>query len=125
MCAVSNNGVWNYIDDLKDEILAYDNLNKLYEDQQSGWFFCFYVMYSSNNEILCENTTYNAPDIYFEIVGSRKRKRKTFEVVKEYPLRSKYNKSSDNRKYHEKRKDILKNNRKEYYEMHKDRIKDY
>ena len=54
MCAVSNNGVWNYIDDLKDKILTYDNLNKLYEDRQSGWFFCFYVIYNSNNEISCD-----------------------------------------------------------------------
>ena len=43
MCAVSNNGVWNYIDDLCDNVLIYDNLNQLYENQKSGWFFCFYV----------------------------------------------------------------------------------
>ena len=49
MCSVSNNRVWNYIDDLHAKVLIYDDLNKLYDNHKNGWFFCFYVKDDSNS----------------------------------------------------------------------------
>ena len=32
-----------YFNDLKDDVLIYNNLERLFNNHNGGWFFCFYV----------------------------------------------------------------------------------
>ena len=40
-CAVLKNG--RCIDDLKDDVLTYNHLERLFVNHNGGWYFCFYV----------------------------------------------------------------------------------
>jgi len=57
-CAVENvRNEWDYLDDLRDNVIHYSCLNGLYSSNQCGWFFCLYVL--ENNDLLnLENLDY-------------------------------------------------------------------
>ena len=38
-CAVLKNGRWNFTNDLKDDVLICNNLERLFVNHNGGWFF--------------------------------------------------------------------------------------
>lgn len=142
-CAVVNSKMnWTYIDDLQDNIIIYKDLKELYDNQETGWFFCVYVL---------DNLQNNDEDIHFKVtenIDINKKRKHEFDN-KDYPLRSKYkykkelscdndieiknlNKDVEDLKtrkknyfkvYYERNREQKQNYSKEYYERNKDKCK--
>ena len=85
---------WNYIDDLKENVSSFDNLNLSFENY-GGWFFSVYVLdegisHNGNNSI-----DFNVSTAFTEN-DQKGCKRKSFIDEKDYPLRSKFKRYDKN-----------------------------
>ena len=85
-CAVSDYGCWNYIDDLQENIIQHESLDKLYDIHEGGWFFCIYI---KEDITILEN---KEDKIDFEVSAVSKKRKFDGAKLKEYPLRSKIKK---------------------------------
>ena len=120
--AISSNGRWNYIDDLQEKVCQYSNLQNLFANHLTGWFFGVYVEQEIEDE--------NLESIDFvinsesEVKNQKSLKQKDPSDKKDYPLRSKFKKVQNKIYYGNNKSIILENNKIKYRENNFERKKE-
>ena len=110
-CCIANcENNWLFLDDMNRSTLVFSNLEEIFEVYTEGWFFGIYVEATNNIETLVQPPSTHA-DLRtpININGNFQVRKRKFEVVKDYSLRSK-----EKNTYYEKNKYDIKKGQKVY-----------